>query len=142
MKYPRLTLVAALAAASMLASDAALAMSMSNLPPEETQGAVTYRTGGIGLTEADAMRKAQSGYPLSLEFVRRSKPTDEFLANVDVTIKDHSGSTTLQTFSDGPFLLAKLPDGKYTVTATENGNTETRHVAVAAGKPQHVVFAW
>jgi hypothetical protein len=48
----------------------------------------------------------------------------------------------LRTFSDGPFLLAKLPDGKYTVTATENGKTETQHVTVAAGKPEHLVFAW
>ncbi len=88
------------------------------------------------------MKRAEAKYPLSLEFVQRAKPRDQFLANVRVTIKDPLGNTTLETVSGGPFLLAKLPDGPYTVTAEKNGKVETRHVIVAAGKPEHLVFAW
>ncbi|HTP48072.1 MAG TPA: carboxypeptidase-like regulatory domain-containing protein [Casimicrobiaceae bacterium] len=115
---------------------------MSNLPPEETHGVVTYRTGGVGGTEAAAMRRAEASYPLSLEFVQRAHPKNEFLAYADVTITDHAGNTLLKTFSDGPFMLAKLPDGRYIVKATENGKTETRQVTIAAGKPEHLVFTW
>jgi hypothetical protein len=142
MKHPKLMIAAALAASNAIAVAPALATSMNNLPAEQTHGQVTYRTGGIGETEAAAMRHAEANYPLSLEFVRRAKPTDEFLANVEVTIADHGGNTTLTTSSTGPFLLAKLPDGKYTVRATENGKTETRHVTVASGKPERIVFSW
>jgi hypothetical protein len=137
-----LSWAAALAASGLVAANAVLAMPIANLPPEETQGAVTYRTGGIGQSEAAAMKQAEKSYPLSLEFVATAEPRNWFLANVEVTIKDSKGETTLQTFSDGPLLLAKLPDGRYTITATEDGKSETRRVNVAAGKPERLVFEW
>ncbi len=142
MRHPTLTLAAALAATNLFATGTALAMPMSNLPPEETHSAVTYRTGGIGQAEASAMKSAEAQYPLSLEFVARAEPRNEYLANVEVTIKDDRGNVELKTFSDGPFVLAQLPNGRYTVTATDNGKSETRHVNVAAGKPEHLVFEW
>jgi hypothetical protein len=46
------------------------------------------------------------------------------------------------TVSHGPFLLAKLPDGKYSIHATSAGRTETRDVMVAEGKHQRVLFDW
>ena len=88
------------------------------------------------------MRRAEASYPLSLEFVRRSEPHDWFLANVEVTIKDRHGDTMLKTYSDGPILLAKLPDGPYTVTATDDGKSETRQVSVTVAKPEKLIFEW
>jgi hypothetical protein len=141
MQPRTLALMAALAAVNAV-SGTALAMPIQNLPPAETQGAVTYRTGGIGQSEAAAMRQAEPNYPLSLEFAERAGPKNWFLANVEVTIKNQQGNTELRTFSDGPFLLARLPNGQYTVTATDNGRSETRHVTIAAGKSEHLVFMW
>lgn len=111
-------------------------------PLEQSQGDVTYLTGGIGSAEAAAMRKAQARYPLSLEFVKRAKPRDEFLANVNVTIENRAGNAALATTSQGPFLLARLPEGKYTVRVEDDGKTKVRHVTLAARKPQHLVFEW
>jgi hypothetical protein len=142
MQHPRLALAAALAAASIVSIGSALAIPIRNLPPEETQGAVSYRTGGIGQSEAQAMRQAEPHYPLSLVFAERAGPKNWFLANVQVTIKDQHGNTALKTFSDGPILLARLPNGQYTVTATDNGRSETRHITVASGKPDRLVFLW
>ena len=142
MQHPRLAIAAVITAANLLATGPTGAATMSNLPPEATQGAVTYRTGGVGESEAMAMRHAEAKYPLSLEFVQRAYPKDEYLAYADVTIKDHAGNTMLKAMSDGPYLLAKLPNGHYTVMATENGKTETRHIVVAAHKPDHLVFVW
>jgi len=142
MQDLKLTVGTAIAAVGIAAAGSALAASMENLPPEQMQGAITYRSGGIGEAEASAMRHAESHYPLTLEFVQRAHPRDEFLANVEVTLNDPTGKTTLQTVSDGPLLLMKLPDGKYTVTASENGRSEVRQVTVAAKKPERVVFEW
>ena len=142
MAYARIVIVAALAGASIAAAGTALAMPITNLPPEESQGAVSYRTGGIGEAEARAMRLAESQYPLSLEFLARAKPRDEFLAYVQVTIKDKDGKTALDTYSDGPIALVELPDGKYTVKVTDEGVTRVRQVTIAPGKPQHLVFEW
>jgi hypothetical protein len=138
----RPTLAAALAAVTVVAGGIASAMPMQNLPPEETVGAVTYRIGGIGRDETAAMRRAEAAYPLSIEFTARAEPRDWLLANIEVTIKNQRGDTMLKTYSDGPILLAKLPDGRYTVTATDDGKSETKPVSVAAGKPEKLVFVW
>jgi hypothetical protein len=142
MKPRTATIFTALAAAGVLAIGPALAASMHNLPEQRSQGSVTYMTGGIGADEAAAMKREESKFPLSLEFVQRAKPRDEFLANVAVTIKDRAGKTELQTTADGPLLLAKLPAGKYTVSAEENGKTKTQQVVIAANKPEHLIFEW
>ena len=116
--------------------------SMSNLPAEQKQGDVTYLMGGIGKEEASAMRKEESHFPLTLEFLKQGKPHAEYLTGVGVTIKDHEGKTVLNTVADGPLLLAKLPDGRYSILATNGGMTKDRAVVVAARKPERVVFEW
>lgn len=127
---------------SLLISLPAFAAALSTLPPEQTQGAVTYRSGGIGRDEAQAFAAASTQYPLTLEFAAKHTPHAEFLADVHITIKDVRGQSILDTQSDGPFLLAKLPAGYYTVTARQQGQTLTRNVHVTAAKSAHVLFLW
>ena len=142
MKRSGSTVAFALAALPIFASGVASAMVDEFLPPEETQGAITYRTGGIGHEEATAMKQVEANYPLALEFVAKAEPDNWFLADVAVTIKDAHGHTALDTYSDGPFLFAKLPDGGYTVTATYEGRSETRHVNIGASKRERFFFIW
>jgi len=113
------------------------------LPPEQTQGRVTYITGGIGQEEAAAMRREQPRFSLSLEFIKNAQPP-EFLSGVSVVISDQQGETVLRTVADGPILLARIPPGRYMVTATaaEQGQAKQRDVAIAERKPEHVVFEW
>lgn len=134
-------------ATTLVAAGMAVALPMASLattrlPAEHTQGSITYMSGGVGKDEAKAMRAERSKFPLSMEFVKRAKPRDEFLAGVNVTIKDPSGKTELNAVADGPIMLARLPDGKYTVSAEHAGQTRTREVVIAAHKPAHVVMEW
>ncbi len=142
MKRTKLTVMSALVAVNMLSLGSAFAMSSDSLPPMKTQGSISYLTGGVGKDEAEAIKLAAPKYPLSLEFVQHAKPKNEFLANVDVTIVDQAGATVLKTVSDGPFLLAKVPHGRYTVMAEVNGKTKTMHTTVAAHNPKHLVVVW
>lgn len=142
MKRTRLIFASALTFVGLFAAGSAFCMSEGNLPAEKTLGSVTYMTGGIGQDEAAAMKHAESTYPLSLEFVAHATPNDAYLANVDVTIKDHAGKSVLSTKSDGPFLFVKLPPGNYSVTAENDDETKTRRVTLAAHKPRHLIFVW
>ena len=156
MKHKQWVLLSALAAAGAIAAVPALGMdddAMKNqsteaisaagsLPPEQVQGNVRFMSGGIGSDEAAAMRREESKYPLSLEFVEHGASRGEHLAGISVTIKDAKGGTNLTTVAGGPYFLAKLPPGDYKVTAARDGQAKTQDVVIAANKPERLVFVW
>jgi hypothetical protein len=138
--YKRWTMVAIAAAFSTAA--VAGAATMSNLPPEQKQGSIAFLSGGVRAEQRMAMKDAARNYPIELEFVKGTKVSREFLTGIHVDIKDSADHTVLSTLSDGPLLLAKLPSGKYSVSATNGTSTESRNVVVAEGKRQRVLFDW
>ena len=121
---------------------AALAATQAQLPAEHHQGGVAFLTGGIGKDEAKAFESAEKRFPLALEFVDRVGKHDEFLAGTKVEVKDPHGKTVLSTVADGPFLLARLPSGRYAVAATYDSKTMTRHVVVDGKAGHPIVFEW
>jgi hypothetical protein len=130
--------LAALAAAPAFAALDSHAM----LPAPRHHGDITYLTGGVGQDEARAMRREAARYPLELLFVARQGKHDDFLADMPVTIRNANGRTVFRGRSDGPYFLAKLPAGRYTVTSKNRGERVTRHVAVKDHGTQRVVFEW
>ena len=112
------------------------------LPPIRHQGDVQYLSGGVGRDESESIRQAESTFPLALEFVRKATPRDEYLADVEVAISDHGGRSVLEVTSDGPFLLARLPTGEYTVRAIYGGRSLEQQVHVADRTPARAVFVW
>lgn len=112
------------------------------LPPEQTQGAVTFVNGGIGKDESDAMKRAASRYSLSIEMASTAGPRAEYVSDVAIDIRDQRGATVLTTGSSGPFLLANLPPGRYTITATRNGKSQQRNVVVSSGARQRVMLSF
>ena len=102
-------------------------------------------SGGIGKDEADALKQAEAGFPLTLEFAASAeKPTadstEPYVANADVNIHDASGREVLNVRTEGPLLLVKLPSGQYTVDAQWNGVRKRHSVAISESKRQHVMF--
>jgi hypothetical protein len=129
-----------IAAGTLLSMATALA---ADLPPIHIQGRLIYLSGGSGRGEARAMRLAERDYPLALEFFhRRPDGRRAPLSGDAVIIRDHAGRTVLQAHSDGPYLLAKLPPGRYTVFAEDRGRPQQKAVDLLAHRHQQVVFAW
>mgnify|MGYP003385200536 CR=1 FL=1 len=125
-----------------LMAGSAYAQSVTALPPVHTSGQVEYMSGGIGKDEARAIESASKQWPLTLEFAVKDKKVADFAADVNVTVRDRKGHTALQATSDGPFLLAKLAPGSYTVDATLAGKTLHRKVHVKQGHMAKAVFEW
>ena len=96
------------------------------LPPAQRQGPVIYVRGGIGPEEAQAFAAAIAHYPLALAFAAKHRPHAAFRATVHVTVSDLQGRSVLDTRSQGPFLLATLPAGDYTISAWYRDQTLTR----------------
>jgi len=126
----------------VLIMGAAVAQEAATLPPVQTSGQVEYLTGGVGKDEATAMERAGRQWPLTLQFAVNEKPKPHFTADVKVTVRDRKGHTVLETTADGPFLLVKLPAGRYAVTATLADKTLNRQVLVKNGQNAKALFLW
>jgi len=137
----RASLVVAALVFTQAAANVAFAAT-SDLPPLHRQGAVTYLSGGVGSDQSAAIKEAMQSYPLTLEFAGATHQGNEYLADIAVHIADMHGATLLNATSHGPFMLASLPNGRYTVTATYEGKTQQRVVDVKSSGHVRTLFVW
>ena len=105
----------------------------------QTTGGVSYVSGGIGTDLRDQLSSRANDFNLKLVFALTS---GEYVSGVRVAIADAAGKTLVDTTSEGPWLLTKLPVGSYQVVATFAGNAVKRHVAVGAAKLRTIDFRW
>jgi hypothetical protein len=115
--------------------------STSDLPMEQSQGEVRFRTGGIGLDESTAFKSAIPRHSATLVFTSHTGGNNEYLADVPVTVTDSRGRQVLQA-SVGPYLLLDLPAGNYVATARYQDQVLTRKFSVGTRKGNRVAFDW
>jgi hypothetical protein len=77
-----------------------------------------------------------------MEFAIKDKQRADFAADVSLAVRDAQHHPMLQLKSVGPFVLAKLKPGKYTVAATLAGKTLRQQVLLTSGKPASMHFLW
>ena len=106
----------------------------------QTQGEVTFVTGGVGIDERNALDASRANYNLSLLFSVQG--TGDYLSDVKIRITDLKGNVFLETVSDGPKLFAKLPPGRYIVIADLNGETYHKTVSVRGKQNTSLSFTW
>lgn len=106
----------------------------------QTQGDVSFISGGVGGDEWDALQAAKADYNLRLLFTVQG--TGEYLSNVNVSLTDAKGNTTLEAVAEGPLFFAKLKPGRYTVNAALDGKTFQKKVTIGNKKPVSLTFVW
>ena len=89
-----------------------------------------------------AMKQAAPRYSLSIEMASTATPRAQYVSDVKIDIRDQKGAAVLSVTSDGPFLLANLPPGRYTVSAIRNGASQQRTVTIGAAAHQRVMFSF
>ena len=119
---------------------AAFAQAPAALPTVHKSGQVEYLSGG--LDEAKAIDSISQQWPLTLEFAVKDRMKADFVADVNVMVSDANGHTALKAIANGPFLLARLQRGRYTVDATFAGKTLHEKELVKAGQPAKRSFEW
>lgn len=113
-----------------------------HLPPVKTAGSIAYLSGGIGSSEAQAIKAESARHALALSFSSHSPPRNEYLASVPVVIRDAAGVSLLDIVTEGPYLLLDLPPGSYGITATHRGQEKQATVRVIAGQHVAHAFVW
>ena len=127
-------------AAGMLASVAVVLWpaQVQAVPVQEVQGQVAVLHGGIGEDDRVAMDQKSSEYNLRLTFAWKGIGT--YLSQVRVVIRNAQGSTVLDTVTAGPWLFARLPQGEFTVEATDEGRTLSQKIAIKGTSRKEWVF--
>lgn len=105
----------------------------------QTAGYVSYVSGGVGTDSIDRLSSLAKDFNLKLVFALKS---GDFVSDVNVTIANAAGKLLVNTNSEGPWFLTKLPAGNYQVVATLAGKAEKRTIAVGAEKLKTVDFRW
>ena len=117
-------LMLAVGMASLVAGTTGMAWSADERPAARE---VAYLSGGVGDEEEARLKARQNEFNLKLLFTLNE---GNYLAGVDVAITDGAGRKVIQAVSEGPYFMANLPAGQYTVAATREGKTITRKVQV------------
>lgn len=107
-------------------------------PISENSAGIAVVHGGVGIEERAAIEQKASDYNLKLTFAR--KGSGAYLFGVKVVVRNKQGGVVLDTVASGPLLLAKLPAGEYTVTATEHDSALTQNLAIKGGARRDWVF--
>lgn len=102
-------------------------------------GNVAYVSGGVGDESIARLNSLRNEFNLKLVFALKS---GAYLSDVRTVIADAKGRTVLDTTSDGPWLLTRLPAGSYQVVASSAGVSKKRQVSVAVGGLKTVDFRW
>ena len=109
------------------------------LPQVRQSGNVTYLSGGVSEEDRVALGPIARDYNLKLVFALRN---GEYLSDTDVVVTSGRGQTVLEAKSEGPWFLARLPSGQYTIIATSNGQSQRRTVAVGPRGSRTLDFRW
>lgn len=135
---------AALCAGAVLALAAAGAQAAVYNPPIHVAHGIEYMSGGVGSDEAELMRVVEPRWPAVFEFSVKDGKGAAFAADVVLTVRDAQGHVVLdQVHSAGPYLMARLDPGRYTVDAVLAGQKIQREISVRGpGTSVKSVFEW
>jgi len=88
-----------------------------------------------------ATAAAANDYSLELVFVERNGRKESHVADMPVRIVDERGKVVFDGRSEGPYLFARLPKGRYTVSTRWDAWVSSRPVTIGKTR-QRLVFAW
>ena len=115
-------MLAVIAAAALAA---AIQPTVVAVDTETTVGGVPVACTGIGLDARNEPR--WQAYPLRVEL---SNAINEYLAGGVVTVRAVGGAPLLSARCDAPWLLLRLPPGRYAIQAEAEGSTMKPAAAV------------
>lgn len=106
------------------------AQSSKNGNVEKSAEGVEYVSGGIGENSQQQLNERAKDFNLKLVFTLNE---GNYIADVNVAVKDAKGRTVVEDVAEGPIFLARLPAGQYNVTASYEGKSQTRKLKVGKG---------
>jgi|GEM_PF-1562995 hypothetical protein len=106
----------------------------------QTQGGVTFLSGGVEADERAGMKAFWPNYNLSLLFSETG--SGKYLSGVKVRIENAKGKTILNIASAGPILFIKLNPDRYKVIVNQNGQIIDKVANLMGHEQVSLSFSW
>lgn len=104
-----------------------------------SDGGIRYASGGVGAGERDELRALAKQF--NLQIMSAMQGGGEYLADMGIRIMDSKGATVLSATSKGPYFLAELPPGSYTVEVSAKDKTQKQSAQIGKSQVQ-LNFYW
>ena len=88
-------------------------------------------SGGVTEEERERLSAMVQEYNLKVVLATRS---GAYLADVAIVVRDGSGQPVVDAKADGPWVLARLPAGRYSIEGSANGTTVRKSVTLGAAQ--------
>ena len=100
---------------------------------------VTLVSGGIGVDSQQRLKALEPQFNLKLVFTLIE---GNYVSDVGVTVSNGAGKVLVAHVADGPFLLMKLPAGRYSVAAVYGGQQRQLQVTLRTGRLHTEYVRW
>jgi hypothetical protein len=100
---------------------------------------IVFVSGGIGETAQAQLLAREKEFNLKLVF---SLVEGNYVSDTRVEVRDAAGRVVIAHVCEGPFFLARLPAGTYSLTAAYDGQSQARKVSVVAGHLRTEYIRW
>lgn len=122
----------------LIVLSACVFMHGASAAPFTSHGSAVDEQGGAPATEVGTAPRM----PISFEFATREEGQELRLADVHLVVVCPVIGKVFEGISDGPFLVATLPDGRYEVVASREGRAHRVALTVSRGEPRSVTLYW
>ncbi len=92
--------------------------------------------------QANETRTASALVPVSFVFATREEGHELLLTDVHVVIVCPVVGKLFEGVSEGPYLIANIPGGRYEVIASYDGRAQRIALTVAHDEPQRISIYW
>ena len=120
-------------------TDSGLPSPGERLPIQDYRG-IRYVSGGVGEGERAEINALSGRFNLRLLFAMQG--SGSYVADVRVSVGDGRGESVLVATSNGPWFLAELPPGTYTVTAEALDQVQRQTARIGGARQTRLNFYW
>lgn len=108
-------------------------------PRVQEQQGISFVSGGLGQDARARLQAMEGEFNLKLVF---ALDAGQYLSGIRVRIANQSQDTLLDTTTDGPILLVRMPAGQYVVTASKGQDSKRRELSVDRRETTQLTVTW
>ena len=115
---------------------------LAQIPDTKYSQGISYITGGVGQSEADAILAEAKEWPVMLELSQIKNGRGIWIAGVNIKAMNTKKQVMFDALADGPYMLINFVPGDYVLEADYQGVVQKRTLSIKASSSQKMSLFW